>query len=56
MLDGELTHEYKDKHDNKIFPDSDDGHILLKWEPINAMRGEKFQKVQYSPLNLSTKE
>ena len=30
MLDGELTHEQRDKNDTKNFADSDGSHILLK--------------------------
>ena len=31
LLDGELTHEYWDENGSENFPDSDDGHIFLKW-------------------------
>ena len=31
VIDGELTHEKLGEKDNKIFADSDDAHILLRW-------------------------
>ena len=57
VLDEELTHEYWGENDNNNTAGSDDSHILLKWGVIIiAMRGEKFQKLQYDPLQLSTRE
>ena len=42
----------------KSFPDSDDGHILLKWGVSIKyyVRGEKFQKVQYDPQTIEHKD
>ena len=37
MLDGELTHEEWDENDSENFADSDDSHIMLKWEGCYKM-------------------
>ena len=35
MLDGELTHEQRDKNDSEKFGDSEDVYILLKWVEVS---------------------
>ena len=51
MLDGALTYEYYDENDSKNFADSDDSHILLKWEEV-ITKCYECQKVQYDPSTI----